>query len=229
MMTADTPESETSPASPPVESKAPAAASKGTAGEPVSPRDVFDQLDSFRLRQSFDRVKTRRPLATVGIRKPKAHEWFQAHPDYRYEGTLFKAQEESLSEDWFFPTNEEVLAILEELSPTGLKNVCIFWWLNRKKNTFIWPVTLADSDGRQNDWHASMHEMLSVHGRGQWCRIEAGDGGYNPTIAEQGDVELPVAEWPVVQHFGVVLRVAFKKGGRVVDSLDHPLIKRLRG
>ena len=30
------------------------------------------------------------------------------------------------------------------------------------------------------------------------------------------------------KSFGDVLRVAFKKGGRVVDDLDHPLIKRLR-
>jgi hypothetical protein len=190
---------------------------------------VFDHLESFRLRQSFDKVKVRRPLATVVIRKPKAHEWFQAHPDYRYEGTLFKAQEEGLSEEWFFPVTEEVLAVLEELSPTGLKNVLIFWWINRKKNTFIWPVTTADSDGRQNDWHASMLEMLSVHGLGQWCRIEAGDGGYNPSIADNSDADLPVPEWPAVQHFGEVLRVAFKKGGRVIDGPEHPLIKRLRG
>jgi hypothetical protein len=33
----------------------------------------------------------------------------------------------------------------------------------------------------------------------------------------------------VVEHFGVVLRIAFKKGGRVVDTLDHPLFRRLRG
>jgi hypothetical protein len=222
----NTPETQNPPT--PTEPEA-SAGGNGAAGEPVSSTDVFDRLDSFRLRQSFDRIKVRRPLATVGIRKPRAHEWFQAHPDYRYEGTLFRALEEGLSEEWFFPTTAEGLAVLEDLSPTGLRNVCIFWWINRKKNTFIWPVTLADSDGRQNDWHASMFEMLSVHGRCQWCRIEAGDGGYDPTIAENEEAELPAPEWPTVQHFGEVLRVAFKKGGRVIDGLDHPLVRRLRG
>ena len=194
---------------------------------PTAPQDVFDNLENFRLRQSFDRVKTHRPLATVGIRKPKPHEWFQAHASYRYEGTLFLAKEEGLSEEWYFPVNEDVLTALENLSVTGLKNVCVFWWVNRKGNTFTWPVTLADSDGRQNDWHASMYEMMTVHARGQWCRIEAADGGYNPEIAENAG--LPAPDWPAVQHFGEVLRVAFKKGGRVVDSLDHPLIQRLSG
>jgi hypothetical protein len=199
------------------------------ADEPVSPGDVFEDLGNRRLRQSFDRVKTKRLLTTVGVRKPKKHEWFQAHPDHRQEWTLFRAEEEGLNEEWFFPTNETVAAALEELSPTGLKNVCIFWWINRKKQTFIWPVTLADSDGRQNDWHASMFEMLSVHGCGQWCRIEAADGGYDPTIAEDEDGELPRPDWPVIDHFGQVLRVAFKKAGRVIDNLNHPLLKRLRG
>ena len=53
------------------------------------------------------------------------------------------------------------------------------------------------------------------------------DGGYNPEIAENTD--LPEPEWPVVKHFGEVMRAAFKKGGRVVDSLDHSLIERLAG
>jgi hypothetical protein len=194
---------------------------------PTSPRDVFDQLDSFRLRQSFDKVKTKRPLTTVGIRKPQKHEWYQVHPEYRYEGTLFEEKEEGLSREWFFPATEEVMAELEDLSVSGLKNVCVFWWTNRKKNTFIWPVVMADNDGRQNEWHASMYEMMTEHGCGRWCRIEAGDGGYNPETAENAD--LPAPEWPAVAKFGDVLRVAFTKGGRVVDSLDHPLLKRLRG
>jgi hypothetical protein len=193
----------------------------------VSPNDVFDNLDRLRLRQSFDRAKTRRPLATVGIRKPKAHEWFQVHPEYRQEYTLFLAQEEGMSSEWFFPANETALDALEDLSPKGLKEVCLFWWINRKKNTFVWPVVLQDIDGRQNDWHASMYEMMTEHGCGQWCRIEAGDGGYHPEIA--GNAGLPIPEWPEVAKFGDVLRVAFMKGGRVIDSLDHPLLKRLRG
>ena len=140
----------------------------------VTPKDVFDDLPNFRLRQSFDRAKTRKPLTTVSIRKPKAHEWFRSHPDptFRYEGTMFLAKEESLSDEWFFPVTDEVIAELERLSVKGLKNVLVFWWINRKNHTAVWPVTLTDSDGRQNDWHASMQEMLNVHGCGQWCRIE---------------------------------------------------------
>jgi hypothetical protein len=206
-----------------------APADKGADDAPQSPGDVFDRLESFRLRQTFDRVRTRKPLSTVGIRTPKKHEWFTAHTEYRYEGVLFEEQSEGISKEWFFPTNDEVLAELESLSISGLKNVAIFWWINRKKNTFIWPVVMLDSDGRQNDWHASMYEMMSTWAKGQWCRIEAGDSGYHPTLVDESEDEPPPdPEWPLTKGFGEVLRVAFKKGGRVVDNLEHPLFKRLR-
>jgi hypothetical protein len=197
---------------------------------PTTTGDVFANLEGRRLRQTFDKLKTRKPLTTVGIRKPKAHEWFQTHPTFRQEWPLFEAAEEGLSSEWFFPVTEEVLATLEELSIKGVKHCMLFWWINRKNNTFVWPVQLADADGRQNDWHASMFDMMSVQAKGQWARIEAGDSGYEVTIADPGDNEnVPKPDWPAVETFGDVLRVAFKKGGRVIEHLDHPLLNRLRG
>jgi hypothetical protein len=198
--------------------------------EPTSPGDVFSRVNDYRLRQRFDKLTTKKLLTTVAIRKPKSHEWFQAHPKYRLEWPLFKAQEEGLSSDWYFPATDEVLAVLEELSPTGVKNCRLYWWINRKANTFIWPVELANADGRHNDWHASMLDVMSVRAQGQWVRIEAGDGGYEVTVADPTDnTDAPQPDWPPVERFGDVLRVAFKKGGRVVEVLDHPLIVRLRG
>jgi hypothetical protein len=204
---------------------------EATVGQAPSMGDVFANLESRRLRQTFDKLKVKKPLSTVGIRKPKAHEWFQSHPTYRQDWPLFQAEEEGLNAEWFFPATEEVLSFLEELSPKGVKNCAMFWWINRKNNTFIWPVCLADADGRQNDWHASMFDMMSVQANGQWARIEAGDGGYNVTIADpnENDGKLPEPDWPQVESFGDVLRVAFKKGGRVVEHLEHPLLSRLRG
>jgi hypothetical protein len=90
---------------------------------------------------------------------------------------------------------------------------------------------LADTDGRQNEWHASMLDVMNVQAIGQWARIEAGDSGYTVTIAEclEDGKPMPKPDWPPVGYFGQVLRVAFKKGGRVIDNVDHPLLIRLRG
>ena len=185
--------------------------------------DVFDNLEALRLKQDFNRVKVKRPFTLCPIRKPRPHEWFQVHPDpaFRFEGRLFK-HKEGMSEDWYLPVGADVLV---ELEGRSLVAVVIFVWVNRKRDCAIWPIQLGDEEGKINSWHESMHEMFTVHAIGQWARIESGDGGYKVETAQ--NEELPPPEWP--QHtLAEILRVAFK-GGRVVDSLDHPLIKKLRG
>jgi hypothetical protein len=196
--------------------------------EATAPEDVFDNLDQHRLKQTFKRLKSETILATVGCRKPRDHEWFTVHPTYQHECTLFR-EREGISDEWFFLANGEVASALEELSPKGLKDACVFWWINRKGDTFIHPVQLADAEGRQNDYHASMYEMLSEHGRNGWCRIESVEGGYNPTMAQEDEGgEAPKPKWPKTRHFGEVLRIAFKKRGRYVEDENHGLFTRLR-
>ena len=77
-----------------------APASNGADGSPRSPGDVFDQLERSACGRASTRCGRSKPLTTVGIRKPKKHEWFQAHPEYRYEGTLFEEQAEGISKEW---------------------------------------------------------------------------------------------------------------------------------
>ena len=48
-------------------------------GESVG--DIFDNLESLRIKQDFGRPQIRRPFTSCSIRKPRKHEWFQAHPD----------------------------------------------------------------------------------------------------------------------------------------------------
>jgi hypothetical protein len=50
-----------------------------------------------------------------------------------------------------------------------------------------------------------------------------GTGGYDMTYAEG---KLPEPEWPDMTWGDIVLR-AFK--GRLIDNLDHPVCKKLRG
>jgi hypothetical protein len=210
------------PVPPPPESED-VARSAGNSATPPPVGDIFDNLESLRLKQDFNRVKVRKPFTNCPIRKPRTHEWFQVHPDpaYRFETVLF-AYKEEMSAEWYLPVGEDVLA---ELDGSSLHNVVIFVWCNRKKDTAIWPIRLADDDGKMNDWHASLLEVFTKYAQGQWVRMEAGDQGYKIEIAENEG--LPDPEWPPAA-INEVLRVAFK-GGRVIDSLDHPLIQKLRG
>ena len=88
------------PPAPPEESRAPNGADQSDGPSIyVSPDDVFADIKKLRLRQTFDRAKISKPLATVGMRKPKKHEWFQCHPDleFAWQGTLFLVEDDSMS------------------------------------------------------------------------------------------------------------------------------------
>ena len=185
--------------------------------------DIFDNLELLRIKQDFNRVRVSKPFTKCLIRKPRAHEWFQTHPDeeYRFETVLF-AHKEDMSAEWYLPVGADVMS---ELEGPSLYNVQIFLWVNRKKDAYVWPVRLADVDGKMNDWHASLLGLFTNHSIGRWVRMAAGDGGYDIEVAENDD--LPGPEWPP-HPMNHILRVAFK-GGRVIDTLDHPVIQKLRG
>ncbi len=48
-----------------------------------------------------------------------------------------------------------------------------------------------------------------------------------PTAIRMATGELPGPEWPQ-ESLGELLKIAFK-GGKLIDSVDHPVLKRLRG
>ena len=199
---------------------------KPNGAEPQSATsDIFANLEALRLKQDFTRARIKKPFTNCAIRKPRKHEWFQAHTDpaFRFEVQLFSLQMD-MSPEWYWPIGADVLA---ELDPTSLYSCVIYPWINRKKDVSIWPVPLHDVDGRDNDWWASMREVMSHHAaQGDWVRIRGGSQAYDLEVAENQC--LPPPEWPKVD-LNTILRTAFK-GGRVIDRLDHSVIQEsMRG
>jgi hypothetical protein len=81
------------------------------------------------------------------------------------------------------------------------------------------------SDGRQTDWARSETEAAEAAMQ-RWVRVKANMnlGAYE--YYEAGSDKIPDPEWPDLS-FMQMLTVAFK--GRLVDNLNHPVLKRLRG
>jgi hypothetical protein len=99
--------------------------------------------------------------------------------------------------------------------------VCI----SRAGTVFLWPVPLPTADGRLNSWHQSQRNAAEL-GENQWTRMRAnmGAGSYDITVAPPGVSE---PRWPT-ETFAELLKIAFGNG-RLIDRLDHPVLKRLRG
>jgi hypothetical protein len=97
--------------------------------------------------------------------------------------------------------------------------------INRAGVVFLWPVRLPDTDGRQLAWHQSAAEAAEMAVK-SWVRIKANMslGAYDVFEASS---TIPEPTWPKDLTFEQMLRIAFK--GRLVDNLNHPVLKRLRG
>jgi hypothetical protein len=188
-----------------------------TAGPPPDP------FDPARLRLSQDFAATlgvKKALLTVPVRKPAKEWWIRTHPDesYRIETAVLELKEER---ETYLVERSLWSGLFTEstFSPRAL-----FTAVNRQGVVFLWPIRLPESDGRHDEWSRSALEA-AMTGAKKWVRVTANMslGAYEVWTAEGS---MPEPEWPE-QSFGELLRVAFRD--RYVESLDHPVVRRLRG
>jgi hypothetical protein len=183
--------------------------------------DPFD-VEALRLSQDFEEMAgVRRLLTTVPVRKPHKQEWIWVHPDPDYHGT-FAVIELKEDREYYLITPQ----IAREL-PDELTRVTIFTAINGSNVIFLWPVKLPAPDGRINEWHESARAAAEL-GMTQRIQVRANMalGAYETSVSShQGPAFHP--KWPD-QPFKELLRIAFKNG-RLISSLDHPVVKTLQG
>lgn len=186
---------------------------------PPSQADPFADLGKLRLSQDFAAtVGVKKLLTTVPVHKPTGQEFIRVHPDeaYRLQTAVLELKDE-----------RETYLIAPELWPElpgELKPVALFTAVNRQGVVFLWPVKLPGEDGRVDEWNRSALEAAD-HAATRWVRVKANMSlGAYEIFEASGD--LPDPQWPD-SDFTTLLRTAFKV--RYIDSMEHPVIRRLRG
>ena len=160
----------------------------------------------------------KRVLTTLPVRKPGRQEFVRVHPDeaYRLETGLLELKEDRE----FYLLHPAVRPELaDEMVPVRLHLA-----VARSGAVFLWPVRLPGPDGRRNAWHDSA-EKAALLATKQWVRLSANmaAGGYDTFTASAALAE---PEWPELT-MAELLKLAF--ADRYVTSLDHPVVRRLRG
>lgn len=182
-----------------------------------APEDPFD-LTKLRLDQSFvESAGVKKLLTIVPVRKPNPQDFVRVHPSPEYRAALAVIE---LKED------REIYLLTPPIArelPGEFSMVMLFTAINRQGVIHLWPVRLPAPDGRVMEWHRSAMDAADLATR-RWIRIKANMslGAYE--IVEAATTAEP--EWPAVT-FQELLRIAFRD--RLVDRLDHAVIKRLRG
>ena len=190
---------------------------EAAASTPI-PDDPFD-LSKLRLTQDF--VETggvKRLLTTVPVRKPAPQDFIRVHPDSSYRAAVALVEFRDERETYLVTMN-----IAREL-PGEFVSAILYTAINRQGVVHLWPVRLPASDGRILEWHRSAAEAAE-RAMDRWIRVRANMslGAYEMFEAA---ATIPDPVWPELS-FQELLRVAFRD--RLVDRLDHAVIKRLRG
>jgi len=180
--------------------------------------DPFNPTN-LRLSQSFvETAGVKKLLTTVPVRKPSPQDFVRVHPDpaYRENFPIIELKDER---EEYIVVAELVPALVGEFVTKTL-----FTAINRQGTVFFWPVRLPSPDGKNLDWWRSSREAAELAMK-SWIRVRANMnlGAYD---IFQADSVIPDPEWPQL-GFWELIKIAFCD--HLVDRIDHPVIKRLRG
>jgi hypothetical protein len=180
--------------------------------------DPFD-LDNLRLSQDFAETSgVKKLLTTIPVRKPNQQDFVRVHPDEAYREN-FRAIDLKEERELYIITRDMQAELATECVPATL-----FTAINRQGVVFFWPVRLPGPDGKLNEWWRSAAEAATLAMR-QWVRVKANMSlGAYEIFTAAGVMQEPV--WPIAP-LGELLKIAFRD--RIIDSPDHPVVKRLRG
>ncbi len=176
-------------------------------------------FEDFRLSQDFESMAgVRKEIVTIPVRKPDRQSFIQVHPgeEWRMNALILELKEDR--------ENYLVLPHLLEALPEEFIPKHLFTCQTRQGVPFLWPVRMPGRDGRLDQWNQSALLIINEYS-GQWIRVvpNMGLGGYEVIVPNN---EFPPPHWPP-EGFQSLLRKAFR--GKIIENLDHSVLKRLRG
>jgi hypothetical protein len=180
--------------------------------------DDFD-LKNLVLDQSFiETAGVKKLLTHVPVRRPDKQTFIRVHPSHLYRANMAVVELRD-EREMYLLTSNVVNAMANEYSMA-----CVFTAITRQGVVFLWPVKLPAPDGKTNDWHRVAAEA-AVMAMTKWVRVvpNMALGAYE-IFEAQGAIADPV--WPELP-FQELIRIAWRD--KLVNTPDHPLIKRLRG
>ena len=184
--------------------------------------DLLDPFNSENLRLDpsyLSQPAAKKLLTVIPVKRPHRQDFVRVHPDKEYR--LLTAVLELHEDRETFLVPPQFITSLGE----GEHYIAtLFLYVTRQKTVGIWPAKMPDPNGRQNAWHTSGLDAAE-RAMKSWIRVvpDMSLGAY--TVIEVTE-KLCEPEWPELS-LQELLRIAFK--GRIVDSPDHLVIRKLRG
>jgi hypothetical protein len=192
-----------------------------TTEQQASTPDPFNPTN-LRLSQSFvETAGVKKLLTTIPVRKPNPQDFVRVHrdPAYRENFPIIDLKDDR---EEYIVVADLVPALVGEFVTKTL-----FTAINRQGTVFFWPVRLPSPDGKSNAWWRSAREAAEL-AMESWIRVRSNMnlGAYEISKADEKENKIPDPKWPQL-GFWELIKIAFRD--HLIDRIDHPVIKRLRG
>lgn len=180
--------------------------------------NIFANLEALRLSPGATGTNTIEILSRVPVRKPTRQEFFRVNPDEKMSllTTLYFDNEER---ETFLVSPDMRVALGDEIKPA-----LVVVAMTRQSVLLLWPVKLPNDTSLNDGWQKSAQEAAS-HAKSHWTRM-ASDMALGAYRIYKAEADLQDPEWPD-KTFSELLEIGFRD--RTIDSVEHPVIKRLRG
>lgn len=184
---------------------------------PVVPASI--DLGALRLPQNFGLVSgVKKVITTVPCRKPSNQVFIRVRPgdEWRMPAAILQLKEDG---ECYLVLPGLFTELAQEVRPKML-----YTGVTRDGNPFLWPVNMPGEDGRLDAWSQSAHTAADM-ATTSWVRLVANRtvGAYD-VMQATSLVEEPA--WPEL-GFSELVNLAFRD--KLIDSVGHPIVKRLRG
>jgi len=184
------------------------------AADPFAP-------ENLRLSQSFmeTAAAVKKLITTVPVRKPNSQDFVRVHSDPAFSENFPVIQLKDDNEQYLV-----VASLVPELA-AEVVNVTVYLAANKQGVVFFWPVRLPSPDGKDFDAWRSAREAAEL-AKHKWIRLKWNKslGAYEISEAISQSSE---PEWPADLGYWDLMKIAFRD--HIIEDLDHPVVKRLRG
>lgn len=178
----------------------------------------FD-FEKYKLSQNFsEQIGVKKELLTIPVRKPNRQDFIMVNPDPNYQNQVAVLELKDDRETYLVNPS-----IISEVSSEVVIKL-LLTAINRQGVLFIWPIKLPTADGKLDNWSQAAIEASKL-AMDKWVRVvpNMNAGFYEVYTANK---EIPGPIWPETP-FEQLIEIAFK--GKIIDTLDHPVLKKLRG
>ena len=189
--------------------------------------DLFADLSQLAVNQNFDELTTQTDFVHIPIRKPNRQCFIRVSPEERH-----RVQLAMLELDTGTGGDRPLFIVLPSILPAvadlpGISPRIVMLAVARPESTpFLWPIkTPNEKGGRKDAWSRSALE-IARRAMTEWLRVapNMAMGCYVATIAK---ASWPEPKWPELTMNEMLRRAVGEEG--VIQTLDHPALKALRG